>query len=42
MPAYLRQAFNTVSSLMDISLIVLTIPLAFDVGGENCGIVSNR
>lgn len=33
-------SFQALSALVYYSLIIVTIPLAFDVGGEDCGIVS--
>lgn len=32
--------FQTLSSALYFTLIIITIPLAFDIGGEDCGIVS--
>lgn len=40
MPRYYWNTFHALSSFFYFSLIIITIPLAFDVGGEDCGIVS--
>lgn len=38
MTLFSGRGFTTLSSLLYMFLIIVTIPLAFDVGGEDCGI----
>ena len=41
MVRYYWNTLQALSSFFYFSLIIITIPLAFDVGGEDCGIVSD-